>query len=113
MREGIDDPSILFDFPVDVGTGGRSSHPDEGDRLAPRDVLADGNQGSGRVVVAALESVGVLHAPPPTADLDPARGIDDAVIRGDDDRAVRRGDVDAGVVSLKELTDLAGHRADE
>src|ERR1700694_3496189 len=113
MREGIDDPSVLFDFPVHVGSGGRAGHPDERDRLAARDVLAEGNEPRGRVVVAALEAFSVLHAAPASSDLDPARRVDNAVIRGDDYRAVRCGDVDSGVAALQELTDRAGDRPDE
>ena len=113
MREGIDDPSVLFDFPVHVGPGGRAGHPYERDRLAARDVVADGHERRGRVVVAALEALGVLHADPASPDLDPACRVDDAVIRRDDDRTVWRGDVDAGVTTLQELADRAGDRPDE
>src|SRR5438093_6010824 len=113
MRERIDDPSVLFDFPVHVGSGRRAGHADERDRLAPSDMLADRDERSGRVVVAALEPIRVLHAHPPSTDLDPARRVDDAVICGDDDRTVRRGDVDAGVAALQELADGASDRANE
>src|ERR1700716_4257028 len=113
MREGINDPSVLFDFPVHVGARGRAGHPDERDRLASRDVVADRHERRGRVVVAALEAFGMLHADPASSDLYPARRVDNAVIRGDDDRAVRRGDVDAGVAALKELADRTGDGPDE
>ena len=113
MREGIDDPSVLFDFPVDMGPRRGAGHPDERDRLAARDVFADGHERCRRVVVAALEAFRVLHADAAPAHLYPARGVDDAVIRGDDDRAVRRGDVDARVVALQELTHRSGDRSDE
>src|SRR5438132_3297856 len=113
MRERIDDPFILFDFPVHVRPGRGAGHADERDRLATRDAVADGHERRGRVVVAALDPFGVLHAHPAPSDLDPARGIDDAVVRGDDDRADRRGDVDPGVAALKELADRSGDRANE
>src|SRR6266513_67309 len=99
MREGIDDPSVLFDFPVHVRPGGGAGHADERYRLAARDTVADAH--------------GVLDAHAPAADLDPARGVDDAVVRGDDDRAERSCDVDPGVAALKELADSAGDRTDE
>src|SRR6266849_3199777 len=113
MREGIDDPSVLSDFPVHMRTGRGAGHADEGDRLAARDAVADGHERRGRVVVAALDSCGVLHAYAATADLDPARRVDDAVVRGDDDRAERRGDVDPAVAPLKELAHRARDRTDE
>src|SRR6266513_130003 len=100
MREGIDDPSVLFDFPVHVRPGGGAGHADKRYRLAARDTVADGHECGGRVVVAALDALGVLDAHAPAADLDPARGVDDAVVRGDDDRAERSCDVDPGVAAL-------------
>src|SRR5712691_5930591 len=108
MREGIDDPSVLFDFPVHVRAGSRTGHADERDRLPARHTLADGHERRGGVVVAALETFGVLHANSASTDLDPARRADDAVVRGDDDRTEGRGNVDSGVVSLQELADRAG-----
>src|SRR6266566_567090 len=102
MGEGIDDPSVLFDFPVHVRPGGGAGHPDERDRLATRNSVADPHERRGRVVVAALDAFGVLDADAPAADLDPARGVDDTVVRGDDDRTERSGDVDPGVTALKE-----------
>src|SRR5467141_3730546 len=105
MLERIDDPSVLFDFPVDVRTARRTGHADERDRLAARDPVADGHERCGRVVVAALDTFGVLHADATSPDLDPPRRVDDAVVRGDDDRAERGGDVDPGVAPLQELAD--------
>src|SRR5712691_1352636 len=113
MLERIDDPSVLFDFPVHVWTAGRTGHADERDRLAARDAVADGHERRGRVVVAALEAFGVLHADATSPHLDPSRRVDDAVVRGNDDRAERRGDVDPGVAPLQELADRAGDRPDE
>src|SRR5437879_11995022 len=113
MGERIDDPAVLLYFPVDVRPGRRTSHADERDGLPARDAFPDGDERRGRVVVAALEPFGVLHADPASADLDPAGRIDDAVVRSHDDRAVGRGDVDAGVVSLEELADRAGDRPDK
>src|SRR5439155_2447037 len=113
MGEGIDDPSVLFDFPVHVRRGGGAGHPDERDRLATRNAVADPHERRGRVVVAALDAFGVLDADAPAADLDPARGVDDTVVRGDDDRTERSGDVDPGVTALKELADRASDRTDE
>src|SRR5437867_12019519 len=112
MLERIDDPSVLFDFPVHVRTAGRTGHADERDRLAARDAVADRHERRGRVVVAALEALRVLHADAAPPDLDPPRRVDDAVVRGDDDRAERGGDVDAGVATLQELADRAGDRRD-
>src|SRR5467141_53090 len=100
MLERIDDSSVLLDFPVHVWPAGRAGHADECDRLPARDVVADRNQRSGRVVVTALEAFRMLHADPASSDLDPPSGIDDAVVRGDDDRAERRGDVDPRVATL-------------
>src|SRR5438876_4712436 len=113
MRKGIDDPSVLFDFPVHVGPGGGAGHPDERDGLAARHAVADRHERRGRVVVAALDAFGVLDADAPAADLDPTRGVDDTVVRGDDDRTEWSGDVDPGVAALKELADRAGDRTDE
>src|SRR2546426_2513082 len=113
MGERIDDPAVLLDFPVDVRAGRRTGHADERDGLPARDAVPDGDERRGRVVVAALEPFGVLHADPASADLDPAGRIDDAVVGRDDDRAIWRGDVNAGVVSLEELADRAGDRPDE
>src|SRR5438067_7448257 len=113
MRQRIDDPSVLFDFPMHVRSGRRAGHADERDRLAAGDALADGRERRGRVVVAALDLVGVLHAHPAPPDLDPARGIDHAIVRGDDDRAEGRGDVDSGMAALEELADGAGDGTNE
>src|SRR5213594_761759 len=113
MLERIDDPSVLFDFPVHVRTAGRTGHADERDRLAARDAVADRHERRGRVVVAALEAFRVLHADAAAPDLNPARRVDDAVVRGDDDRAERRGDIDPGVLALQELADRASDRPDE
>src|SRR5881394_2784690 len=54
MRERIDDPFILFDFPVHVRSGRRTGHADERDGLAAGDALADGHERRGRVVVTAI-----------------------------------------------------------
>src|SRR2546426_2593227 len=113
MLERIDDPSVLFDFPMHVRPARRTGHADERDWLAARDMVADGNERSGRVVVAALEAFRVLDADSASTDLDPASRVDDAVVGGDDDRAVRRGDVDPGVAALQELADRACDWPDE
>src|SRR2546423_6010854 len=113
MREGIDDPSVLLDFPVHVRTGRRAGHSDERDGLAPRDSVADGHERRGRVVVAALNSLSVLHAHPAPADLHPTRRVHDAAGGGDDDGADGCRDVDTGVAPLAELADRAGDWADE
>src|SRR5437016_11026676 len=86
MGERIDDPSVLFHFPVHVRPGGGAGHADERDGLAARNAVADRHERGGRVVVAALDAFGVLDADAPAADLDPTRGVDDTVVRGDDDR---------------------------
>src|SRR5438132_253047 len=113
MGERIDDPSVLFHFPVHVRPGGGAGHADERDGLAARNAVADRHERGGRVVVAALDAFGVLDADAPAADLDPTRGVDDTVVRGDDDRTERSGEVDPGVTALKELADRASDRTDE
>src|SRR5947209_6640692 len=113
MGERIDDPAVLLDFPVDVRPGRRTGHADERDGLPARDAVPDGDERGGRVVVAALEPFGVLHADPASADLDPAGRIDDAVVGRDDDRTIWRGYADAGVVARKERAARAGARRDE
>src|SRR5437868_3206118 len=113
MRERIDDPSVLFHFPVHVRPGGGAGHADERDGLAARNAVADRHERGGRVVVTALDAFGVLDADASAADLDPARGVDDTVIRGDDDRTEWSRDVDPGVTALKELADRARDRTDE
>src|SRR5205085_1330023 len=113
MRERIDDPFILFDFPVHVRPGRRAGHADERDGLAAGDALADGHERSGRVVVTALDPFGVLHAHPAPPDLDPARAIDHTIVRGDDDRAEGRGDINPGMAALQELADRAGDGTNE
>src|SRR5207244_5586433 len=113
MGERIDDPSVLFHFPVHVRPGGGAGHADERDGLAARNAVADRHERGGRVVVAALDAFGVLDADAPAADLDPTRGVDDTVVRGGDDRTERSGEVDPGVIALKELADRASDRTDE
>src|SRR5438094_2029893 len=113
MGERIDDPSVLFHFPVHVRPGGGAGHADERDGLAARNAVADRHERGGRVVVAALDAFGVLDADASAADLDPTRGVDDTVVRGDDDRTERSGEVDPGVTALKELADRASDRTDE
>src|SRR5438045_4825888 len=113
MRERIDDPFILFDFPVHVRSGRRTGHADERDGLAAGDALADGHERRGRVVVTALDPFGVLHAHPAPPDLDPARGIDHTIVRGDDDRAEGRGYINPGMAALQELADRAGDGTNE
>src|SRR5438093_1650832 len=113
MLEGIDDPSVLAYFPVDMRPGRRTGHSDERDRLPARDMFSDGDERRGRVVVAALNTLGVLDADATTADLNPAGSVHRAFVGRDDDRAVGRRDVNAGVAALEELAHGSGHRADE
>src|SRR5438132_7448548 len=113
MGERIDQPFVLFHFPVHMRPGRGAGHREERDGLAARNAVADGHERGGRVVVAALDTVGVLDADAPTADLDPTRGVDDTVVRRDDDRTERSGDIDPGVTALKELADRACDRTDE
>jgi len=97
--------------PADRETG----HSDERDRLTARDAFADGDEHDARVVVARLETRGVLdaHADPTLAVGLPSGLRDCARISGDDDRAERRRDIDTAVRWVHELRDRAGDRADE
>src|SRR5207247_10591691 len=107
-----DGPAVDLPCPAHVRAGRGAGQTDERDRLPAHDVVADGHERKRGVVVAALDAA-LLDAPAAPADRDPADGVNDAVVGRADDRAVRRGDVDAGVAALEELRDRAGDRSHE
>ena len=113
MRQRVDDHPIEFRFPVHVGAERHAGHADERDRLAADDAIADRHERKRGVVVAALEPTRVEDAHAAATDRYQADRIYDAVVGRHDDRAHRRGDIDAGVDPLDVLRDGAGHRAHE
>ena len=87
-----------------------AGEPDERDRLAADNAIADPNERRGRVIRAGHDAARVTDANPPSTDGDPADRRDHPVIGRDDERAERCRDIDAGVSQRHDLGDRANAR---
>src|SRR6266508_699091 len=61
-QERVDDLPVQLGLPVDMGTGRRSGHAHQRDRLTAHDTLAHRHQERAGVVVAGLQTASVLDA---------------------------------------------------